>query len=124
MLTVLLCSGIQKKINNIKSLSNLVTEELEIFRDYEMLNREFFSNNSDVDVLVVGHTHVPTFRSYADGKTFINTGSWTKMFNLDFENRQNGTKLTYAKIICNKEKVLPSLNIWLGKNEFPYSDFS
>ena len=49
-------------------------------------------------VLIVGHTHEPVFREYSDGTKFINTGTWTRMVNLDLSHDLNDTPLTYAKI--------------------------
>lgn len=115
-----------------KSLANFfesLFKELEIFIDFDLMLREFFQEHPDVEVLIVGHTHEPTFRIFEEDRVFINTGTWTKMHNMDFSKKQDGFKLTYAKI-----NILPlkdedsspldySLNIWKGASKLPYREF-
>ena len=61
-----------------------VKSEIHLFQNYEELTEDYVTKNKDVHALIVGHTHYPTFREYDDGSIFINTGTWTKMYNLDF----------------------------------------
>ncbi len=108
-----------------------VKTEINLFKDYETLTEESVLSNSDLKVLVVGHTHDPIFREYDDGSIFINTGTWTKMYNLDFGKSFNGARLTFAKIDISPkvedqkrfENVFCSLNEWKGKNDFPFIEF-
>ncbi len=104
--------------------SKRVMQELELFQDFSSYVQNFFELNKDIDVFVVGHTHEAEITSYAGNKVFINTGTWTKMFNLDFAKRQEGLKLTYAYFSTEEEKLLSSeLYIWRGKNHLPYIEF-
>ncbi|MGK0367615.1 MAG: putative phosphodiesterase, partial [Thermoproteota archaeon] len=109
-----------------------LSDELNLFEDFEKLTQEFFIENEEAKVLIVGHTHHPTYRSYSDGSVFINTGTWTKMTSLDFNNFNSGTNLTYAKIqVIDEEAPLEkfeenvSVNLyeWKGTNDLPYDDF-
>ena len=34
------------------------------------------NSNENVDVVVFGHTHVPTYRDTGDGKYYLNDGTW------------------------------------------------
>ncbi len=106
--------------------------ELELFQDYETLTRQFFEKNPGSRVLIVGHTHNPTLRIFNDGTMFINTGTWTRMVNLELGQWNNGNVLTYAKIIVKQleyeiedfEKYVEvDLKHWLGINTFPYSEY-
>lgn len=106
--------------------------ELELFQDYESLTRQFFEKNPESRVLVVGHTHNPTLRIFSDGTTFINTGTWTRMVNLDLGHWNNGHVLTYAKVLVKGDDfemaefdkhVEVDLKQWLGINNFPYSEY-
>ena len=106
--------------------------ELELFQDYESLTRQFFERTSDARVLIVGHTHNPTLRIFSDGTTFINTGTWTRMVNLDLGQWNNGNVLTYAKVLVKGQDyemadfdkhVEVDLKQWLGINNFPYSEY-
>jgi UDP-2,3-diacylglucosamine pyrophosphatase LpxH len=107
-------------------------QELNLFEDFEESTKDFFKANKEARVLLVGHTHHPTYRSYVDGNIFINTGTWTKMTSLDFNNFNSGFKLTYAKIqVIDGSKVEDNfdenvevdLYQWRGTSELPYEDF-
>lgn len=130
-------------LNRSISLSDLVRkamDELELFQDYEQLTQGYFKENDHVKALIVGHTHEPTLRTFSDGKVFINTGTWTNMYHLDFGKQTFGPELTYAKInVTEKEQKKktstshrPSdefahlqifLNVWEGKRDHPYREF-
>lgn len=110
----------------VKEVIGDLLKELELFQDYETLTRKFFNERPEAKVLIVGHTHEPTFREYEDGTIFVNTGTWTKMVNLDFRKLQQSFALTYAKIeipIVNETNYVVDLNIWRGSNELPYMGF-
>lgn len=118
-----------------KSLRQVIEDivrELELFQDYETLTRNFFEKNPESKVLIVGHTHSPTLRLYNDGTIFVNTGTWTRMVNLDLGQWNHGNLLTYAKIMVkNKEyemsefdeNVEVDLKYWMGINNLPYSEY-
>jgi predicted phosphodiesterase len=38
-----------------------------------------------VHTLIVGHSHQPRYKPFADGKLLVNTGTWVKMINLDLK---------------------------------------
>lgn len=120
----------QKK--SLPEIFNDIFRELELFQDYETLTRQFFEKNEDSKVLIVGHTHAPTLRLYSDGTTFINTGTWTRMINLDLGQWNQGSALTYAKIVVKNEEyeitdfeksVEVDLKYWMGIKNLPYSEY-
>jgi UDP-2,3-diacylglucosamine pyrophosphatase LpxH len=113
-----------------------VKNDMQLFRNYETLTEEFVTNDENIKALIVGHTHDPVFREYDDGSIFINTGTWTKMYNLDFGKNFYGAKLTFAKVDV-KKKILPeegevigrfdhleiTLNEWRGRSDLPFKEF-
>lgn len=110
-----------------------VIKELTLFQDYETVTRDFFVQHKESRVLIVGHTHEPIFREYSDGTKFINTGTWTRMVNLDLSLDQNGIPLTFAKIDVYDEEytmdkfneaVHVSLYKWMPKSPLPYEEFA
>lgn len=120
----------QKK--SLKEIFEDILRELELFQDYETLTRQFFEKNTDSKVLIVGHTHAPTLRLYSDGTTFINTGTWTRMINLDLGQWNQGSALTFAKIVVKNEEyeisdfdncVEVDLKSWMGIKNLPYSEY-
>jgi len=116
-----------KEKRSLKKMIIHCLNELELFQDYESLTQEYFIENPDVKALIVGHTHDPILRSNANGRTFINTGTWTNMYSLDFGKRNEGDQLTYAQIDVQdikKEQYEIALKVWKGHNNLPYSEFS
>ena len=66
-----------------------------------------------------------------DDKIFVNTGTWTNMYNLDFGRHSENTLLTYAQvdILSNKnhsykDNLKVSLNVWKGKDRGPFYQYS
>lgn len=106
--------------------------ELELFQDFETITRNYFESHPESRVLIVGHTHNPNLRIFNDGTTFINTGTWTRMVNLDLGQWNYGNALTYAKIMVKKpdytieefdDSVEVDLKYWMGINNLPYSEY-
>jgi len=62
---------------NLKKIFVDIVEELSLFEDYQSLTKGFLDENPDIKVLLVGHSHDPAIHTYADGRVFINTGTWT-----------------------------------------------
>lgn len=116
---------------NLKDVINMIKKELELIVDDEELISETFENNPQTKIFIVGHTHEPTYKVYANGNIFINTGTWIKMINLDFSKKQDGLKMTYGQIDIHKNKnekeksdIRSNLFIWQGKSKKPYLEFS
>ena len=112
-----------------------VKNDVQLFQAFESLTEEFVTSDANIKALIVGHTHDPVFREYDDGSIFINTGTWTKMYNLDFGKNFHGAKLTFARIDV-KEKLVTqdlevgrfdhleiSLNEWKGRSDLPFKEF-
>jgi UDP-2,3-diacylglucosamine pyrophosphatase LpxH len=113
----------------IKEVLQSCVKELELFRDYETLTQDIFKSSDKIKVLIVGHTHEPIFKSYVDGNVFINTGTWMRMFHLDFGKETNSPQLTYAQIDIKEEgegeEYLESaLHVWRGVNSLPFQEFA
>jgi predicted phosphodiesterase len=118
---------------SLKQVFEDLFRELELFQDYETLTRQFFETNRDSKVLIVGHTHNPILRIFNDGTIFINTGTWTRMVNLDLGQWNNGNVLTYAKVLVKRldyeiedfdKHVEVDLKHWMGINNLPYSEYT
>lgn len=115
--------------DNFGDWIKLFFKELHLFQDYESITFDYLQNADDTDVLIVGHTHEPICRTYTNGKTFINTGTWTRMYNLDFGKGGSNANLTFAKIEVHEKKdkstrVEANLHSWNGRNTLPYASFN
>lgn len=110
---------------NVQRLWRKLKDELVLFEDFETLTQDFMNAREDIKVLIVGHTHNPTFRSYADGSIFINTGTWTRVYSLDFGKRTEGITLSYAQVDIkeNEDDVNASLLVWKGRSSLPFEEY-
>lgn len=117
---------------NLKQVIQDLARELELFQDFETLTRQYFDKHPESRVLIVGHTHNPTLRIFNDGTIFINTGTWTKMVNMDLGQWNSGNALTYAKILVKNSEyeiedfdknVEVDLKYWMGIRHLPYSEY-
>lgn len=106
-----------------------ILNELKLFIDDDTMIEDFTESHPDTKVLIVGHTHDPILKTYSNGTTFINTGTWTRMYNLDFGKQSNNARLTYAQLdFKNEPKKSPQLsNVdlfeWKGSNSLPFEEF-
>ena len=79
-----------KQNKKMVEVFNHVKKDIQLFKNYESLTEEFVTSNENIKALIVGHTHDPIFHEYEYEyeyeyeSIFINTGTWTKMYNLDF----------------------------------------
>jgi UDP-2,3-diacylglucosamine pyrophosphatase LpxH len=121
-----------KQNKKLGEVLNGVKNEIQLFQDYESLTEEYVTRDESIKALIVGHTHDPIFREYDDGSIFINTGTWTKMYNLDFGKNFNGAKLTFARVDVKEknqeqaerfEHLEITLNEWRGRSDLPFREF-
>lgn len=109
---------------HLVSLYEHILLELKLFIDGKTLAKNFFESRKEVKVLIVGHTHEPEISTDSDGLTFINTGTWTRSYHLDFDKQYTGGRLTYAQIDFKKTKIVSiALNRWKGQNDLPFEEF-
>ena len=105
-----------KDIKLFKSSSNLT----EYFLEFDKRN---------IKAMILGHTHCAFLYSNENSSLLVNTGTWTRMVNLDFSRNQSEINLTYCQIDVSKKNNFDSnnfehinvvLNSWKGKQELPY----
>ncbi len=114
------------QMHSLRSLWKAVKKDLVLFKGLEREARKFFHKRPEVEVLIVGHTHQPQYQNFATGGTFINTGTWTKMINLELPKLTQGYQLTYAEVNVPQElgqSLEARLNIWRGPRDRPYKEF-
>ncbi len=118
-----------KQERRIRSTFINAKKELNFFLDTEEVIRDTLEDSDEINTLIVGHTHRPEYTSTGSGKVFINTGTWTKMHDLDFGKRREGIALTYAKVDILEEKktmnhnVEEGLFVWKGRDRAPFVEF-
>ena len=113
-----------KRRANLRNTIAIMKEEITPFYGLEDDAREILDKNETVHTVVIGHTHGPMQRYYRDGKTYINTGTWTRMVSLDLRYLGQQHKLTFALIEYNdQEKATATLQEWKGLHT-PYRPFN
>ncbi len=120
-----------KQDKNVKSMWEYAQAELDLFQDYETVTKNYIQDNEDLIALIVGHTHLPTFRPLESGKYFINSGTWTHMHYLDFNRGQEGMP-TYVQVDFGTQKkkedsrelIDISLLQWRGQSQNPYITYN
>ena len=102
----------------------LQQETTTFLQDLESDARDLLERQEHVQILIMGHTHHPMYKSYPNGKTYINTGTWTKMINLDLRGIGGSYRLTFALVEYSAEgKAKASLQTWMGEYR-PYRVFT
>ncbi|MBL7665857.1 MAG: metallophosphoesterase [Bacteriovoracaceae bacterium] len=95
-----------------------VLAKLSVHPKYEKFAKRIFLRRSDINVVIMGHTHVAEWRRFPEGKIYFNTGTWNPVPSMDIGLHKNISKLTYACIEISPEKGLATnafLNVWQGK---------
>jgi len=87
-----------KRRSSIRTTIEIVKQETSFFLDLEKQARGLLNTEADVKTVIFGHTHKPMDKIYPDGKQYINTGTWTKMINLDWHSLGQQYALTFALV--------------------------
>ena len=78
--------------------------------------RDLLNAEPEVKTVIFGHTHKPMDKLYPDGKQYINTGTWTKMINLDWRSIGNQLSLTFALVQIRNGEARCELRHWVGEH--------
>ncbi len=103
----------------------LLKNEFNVFSESDEKKYSTLLNNDDIKVYIQGHTHHPEISYFDEGKIFINTGTWTNMYQLDYGRQKENEMLTYAKIeYSDSHEPESNLLVWKGINPNPFVCFS
>jgi UDP-2,3-diacylglucosamine pyrophosphatase LpxH len=100
----------------------MLKPELRLFLDLEREARQYLDENANVTTLICGHTHLPVNKVYPDGKQYINTGTWTRMINMDWKRWGAQPSRTFALIQIKDGKAFCDLRYWVGEHS-PHKAF-
>lgn len=94
----------------------IMYEQAALFSNLERQAVRLLRNSDDIRVLIAGHSHAFKVRHFMHGKTYINTGTWTKFVNLDISDLGTRTYLTHARLdyTGNKQPRVRLLR-WRGR---------
>lgn len=111
-----------KRRTRLKNAAAILRQESRFFQDLDGEAREYLDQNPHVKTLIFGHTHRPMDKIYPDGRQYINTGTWTKMINLDLKSWGQQLRLTFAHVELSEGKAHCELRQWQGLYS-PYRGF-
>jgi UDP-2,3-diacylglucosamine pyrophosphatase LpxH len=105
-----------KRRASLRVTAEILKQETSLFMDLEWQARRLLDQEPEVKTVIFGHTHKPMNKAYADGKQYINTGTWTKMVNLDFRSLgQQQFNLTFALVKIGEGQSQCELRSWVGE---------
>ncbi len=104
-----------RRPSSLKRLPKVLSQEFDFLLDLERQARKHLDQESEVRTLILGHTHKPMNKIYPDGKQYINTGTWTKMINLDWRNIGRQFCLTFAHVRIRDGEAQCELREWVGE---------
>ncbi|MBS1985214.1 MAG: metallophosphoesterase [Bdellovibrionales bacterium] len=101
--------------------TNLVTSmkilrEITVPPSYTAAAERILRDNPDVHTVIMGHTHQPKYKQFADGREYLNSGTWTELTSLDLATLGRGTRYTYILVDYSKNPTRPHgyLKEWRG----------
>ncbi len=104
-----------KRNSSLKITAEILKQETAFFQDLEEHARDLLDRDDELKTVILGHSHKPANKIYPDGKQYINTGTWTKMINLDWRSLGQQYRLTFALIkIRPGEPAQCELRHWIG----------
>ena len=93
----------------------LLKQEGKVFQDLESEARALLDEKEKVHTIIFGHTHRPMHKVYPDGKQYLNTGTWTKMIDLDWSQVGSPIRRTFAILVFRDGEVRAELRQWVGE---------
>jgi len=85
---------------------------------FEKNAQKVLKRRKDLNVVIMGHTHVTEWRKFKDGRLYFNTGTWNEVPSVDAAMHKSVMNLTYVAIDVNEknhEVKKALLNVWKGK---------
>lgn len=105
-----------KRRSSLKVTLGILKQETNFLQDLEKPARRLLDQDAGLQTVIFGHTHKPMDKLYADGKQYINTGTWTKMINLDWRSIGQQFCLTFAFVRIENGKAQCELRQWIGQH--------
>ncbi|MGE0616458.1 MAG: hypothetical protein AB7P04_12540 [Bacteriovoracia bacterium] len=101
---------------SVRRFFEVVRDEATFFQDLERAARKILDDQKNLKTLIMGHTHRPMDKIYPDGKQYINTGTWTKMIDLDWRGLGQQYRRTFALVHIRDGRAECELRQWVGEH--------
>lgn len=105
-----------------REMFSLVGRDARVVMDLEPAARRLLDQTPSTRLVVFGHTHRPMNKVFPDGKQYINTGTWTRMIDLDWRAIGRSFRRTFAYIRIRDGEVQADLRHWVGEHS-PHQAF-
>ncbi len=102
--------------SRLKVTMEILKQETKVLQDLEKEARQLLDEKAALKTVIFGHTHRPMNKIYADGKQYINTGTWTKMINLDWRGMAQHFRRTFALVHIQGDSARCELRQWVGEH--------
>ncbi len=112
----------KRRRNRLKETFGILKQETRFFLDLEKEARQLLDQRPEIKTIVMGHTHRPMNKVYPDGRQYINTGTWTRMINLDWRYLGTQIRRTFAYIDIEDGQIKSELRQWVGEHS-PHQTF-
>lgn len=100
---------------NIRLLIDSLKQGSRLSQDLESDARGLLDQRAELKTIIFGHTHRPMDKIYPDGKQYINTGTWTRMINLDWSGLGQHLRRTFAYVEISGMESRCELREWVGE---------
>jgi UDP-2,3-diacylglucosamine pyrophosphatase LpxH len=101
--------------DKIRMIPSVLKDEIFAIAGYDDAALKALRRTHGVHTLIVGHSHAPTCQVLESGKQYINTGTWTRIVNLEPTRIGRDQGLTYALIEYDDDgQPRTSLMRWNG----------
>ncbi len=112
-----------RRRSRLKVTLGILKQETKLFPDLEAQAREVLNERPELKTIIFGHTHRPMDKVYPDGTQYINTGTWTKMLNLDWSSLGSPVRRTFALVRIEGLESRCELRQWVGEHS-PHKTFN
>jgi UDP-2,3-diacylglucosamine pyrophosphatase LpxH len=95
-----------------------VLRQISVYPKYDKYAKRIFATRPDVNMVIMGHTHIAEWRRFPEGRVYLNCGTWNSVPSMDIGLHKHINQLTYVAIEINDKmgKIKNAyLNIWNGK---------
>ncbi len=114
---------ILRKTKKLRQTLTTISQESSFFLDQEGQARAMLDQDPTLHTVIMGHTHLPMHRVYANGRQYLNSGTWTKMIYLDWRFIGEPFRKTFVLVHMKNGEIKAELNQWMGVKN-PYSAYS
>mgnify|MGYP002640396972 CR=1 FL=1 len=114
----------RQRAASFRETFRILREEAVVTPDLEEFAFALMDNNPSLTGVIMGHSHQARIRRYGKrGAMYVNTGTWTKLINLNLSDLGVHTRFTYAMVDYRGGTGEPRLGLyrWFGSQR-PYSE--